>query len=235
VLRDPFNVSARPAAIGRVVTATITLVCVLIVYDGWANLRARDVALIILGPVIAIFTSHVFSTTLVMQIELGRRPTRSEWLANVRAESRFLLLAVPPLAVLLLLTLANVSLQDAVRAVIWMETLSLAFWSGLAAWLGGLRGRPLVLAVLAGLVISGIVVALEVTLQPGKALNGGTAAGPTMQSVRGGRRVAVRRAVAGRGRLKAGILARLDLSRAHPGATPHPFMKRVGGPREEWD
>jgi hypothetical protein len=101
----------------------------------------------------------------------------------VRAESRFLLLAVPPPALLGLLTLATVSLQDAVRAVTWMETLSLAFWSGLAAWLGGLRGRPLVLAVLAGLVISGTVVALQVALQPGKALNGGTAAGLTMQAI----------------------------------------------------
>ena len=178
-LAHPFNVSARPASIGRVVTATITLVCVLIVYDGWAKLRALDVVLIILGPVIAIFTSHVFSTTLVLQIELGRRPTRSEWLANVRAESRFLLLAVPPLALLLLLTIATVSLPNSVRAVIWMETLSLAFWTGLAAWIAGLRGRPLVLAALAGLVVSGIVVALQVTLQPGKAVNGGTAAGPT--------------------------------------------------------
>lgn len=182
VLRDPFNVSARPAAIGRIVTATITLVCVLIVYDGWAKLRALDVVLIILGPVIAIFTSHVFSTTLVLQIELGRRPTRSEWLANARAESRFLLLAVPPLALLLALTVATVSLPNSVRAVIWMETLSLAFWTGLAAWIAGLRGRPLVLAVLAGLIVSAIVVALQVTLQPGKAVNGGTAAGPTRET-----------------------------------------------------
>lgn len=133
VLRDPFKVSERPAAIGRVVTATITLVCVLIVYDGWAKLRLVDVVLIILGPIIAIFTSHVFSTTLVLQVELSRRPTRSEWFANARFESRFLLLAVPPLALLLLLDLATVSLVDSVRAVIWMEALSLAFWTGLAA------------------------------------------------------------------------------------------------------
>ncbi|MFZ0343425.1 MAG: hypothetical protein WAL31_13970 [Gaiellaceae bacterium] len=133
MLRDPFKVSERPAAIGRVVTATITLVCVLIVYDGWAKLRLVDVVLIILGPIIAIFTSHVFSTTLVLQVELSRRPTRSEWFANARFESRFLLLAVPPLALLLLLDLATVSLVDSVRAVIWMEALSLAFWTGLAA------------------------------------------------------------------------------------------------------
>ena len=179
MLRDPFKVTESPAAIGRVVTATITLVCVLVVYDGWANLRVVDVVLIILGPIIAIFTSHVFSTTLVLQVELGRRPTRSEWFANARSESRFLLLAVPPLALLLALDLASVSVPNSVRVVIWMEALSLAFWTGLAAWLVGMRGRPLVLAVLAGLVVTGVVIILQVALQPGKALNGGTAAGAT--------------------------------------------------------
>ena len=177
MLRAPFKVTARPETIGRVVTATITLVCVLIVYDGWAKLRPLDVVLIILGPIIAVFTSHVFSTTLVLQVELGRRPNRSEWLANARRESRFLLLALPPLALLLALTLATVSLQGSVRAVIWMETLSLAFWTGLAAWLVGMRGRPLVLAVLAGLVVGSVVVALQVMLQPGRALENGTAVG----------------------------------------------------------
>ena len=172
MLRDPFKVTERPAAIGRVVTATITLVCVLIVYDGWAKLRVVDVVLIILGPIIAIFTSHVFSTTLVLQVELNRRPTRSEWFVNARSESRFLLLAVPPLVLLLLLDLATVSVPDSVRAVIWMEALSLAFWTGLAAWLVGMRGRPLALAVLAGLAVTGVVIILQVTLQPGRARNG---------------------------------------------------------------
>jgi hypothetical protein len=177
MFRDPFKVIESPASIGRVVTATITLVCVLIVYDGWAKLRLVDVVLIILGPIIAIYTSHVFSTTLVLQVKLGRRPTRREWFANARFESRFLLLAVPPLALLLVLDLATVSIVNSVRVVIWMEALSLAFWTGLAAWLVGMRGRPLALAVLAGLVVTGVVIILQVTLQPGRALQGGTAAG----------------------------------------------------------
>ena len=179
MLRDPFSVTARPPAIGRVVTATITLVCVLIIYDGWAKLRVLDVVLIVLGPILAIFVSHVFSTTLVLQVQLGRRPDRREWLENALFESRFLLLAVPPLALLFLLTLATVSLEHSVRVVIWMETLSLAFWTGLAAWVVGMRGRPLVLAVLAGLVVSSVVLALQVMLQPGKAAHGGTVIGTT--------------------------------------------------------
>ena len=181
MLRDPFGLTSKPAVIGRVVTATITLVCVLIVYDGWAKLRFLDVVLIILGPILAIFTSHVFSTTLVKEVELGRRPTRSEWFSTVRFELRLLLLAIPPLAILVLLKLAGVPLQDAVRVVIWVEALSLAFWAGLAAWLIGLRGRELTLAVLAGLVVSAIVLTLQVTLQPGKAIEGGDAAGPLPQ------------------------------------------------------
>ena len=72
----------------------------LIVYDGWAALEPFDVVLVVVGPVIAIFTSHIFSASLVQQVELGRRPTMREWLATARFESRFLLLAVPALVVL---------------------------------------------------------------------------------------------------------------------------------------
>jgi hypothetical protein len=178
MLRDPFAFASTPAAIGRVVTATITIACVLIVYDGWASLRFLDVVLIIVGPVVAIFTSHVFSTTLVKQVELGRRPTRSEWFTNLWFESRFLLLAVPPIALLAVLRLATVSLEDSVRVVIFAESLSLSLWTGLAAWLAGLPRRSIVLAVLAGLVVGSVVVALQVVLQPGRAVEDGVAAGP---------------------------------------------------------
>jgi hypothetical protein len=168
--------ASAPAAIGRVVTTTITIACVLIVYDGWASLRFLDVVLIIVGPVVAIFTSHVFSTTLVKQVEFGRRPTRSEWFANVRYESRFLLLVVPPVALLAVLRLATVPLEDCIRVVIFAESLSLSFWTGFAAWLAGLPRRSIVLAVLAGLVVGSVVVAVQVVLQPGRAVEGGVGA-----------------------------------------------------------
>jgi hypothetical protein len=174
---DRFGLTSRPAVIGRIVTATITLVCVLIVYDGWAALELLDVVFIVVGPIIAIFTSHVFSSSLVQQVELGRRPTMQEWLATARFESRFLLLAVPPLGVLLVLRIANVTLSDSVQVVIWLEALSLSFWAGVAAWYAGLRGRSLALSVLGGLVVSTIVLLLQVFLQPGKARSSGTSVG----------------------------------------------------------
>jgi hypothetical protein len=165
---DPFDLTPRPEVIGRIVTATVALVCVLIVYDGWATLKPFDAALVIVGPVVAICTTHIFSASLVQLVTLGRRPTMHEWLVTLRFESRFLLLAVPPLAVLLVLHLANVELTDAIRVVILVETLSLGFWAGLAAWYAGLRGRLLGLSIFAGLVISGIVLLLQLILQPGK-------------------------------------------------------------------
>jgi hypothetical protein len=104
---DPFDLTSKPAAVGRIVTATVALVCVLIVYDGWAALKLFDVVVVIVGPVVAICTTHVFSGSLVQLVALGRPPTTQEWRVTPRFESRFLLSAVPPLAVLLVLQLAK--------------------------------------------------------------------------------------------------------------------------------
>jgi hypothetical protein len=168
VRNDPLDLKARPPVVGRIVTATVALVCVLVVYDGWVALQPLDVVIVIVGPVVAICTTHIFSDSLVQLVELGRRPTLKEWLVTARFQLRFLLLAVLPLAVLFVLRLAGVTLTDTVRVIIWLEALSLGFWAGLAAWYAGLRGRSLGGAILAGLGISGVVLLIELILQPGK-------------------------------------------------------------------
>jgi hypothetical protein len=50
----------------------------LIVYDGWERLRFVDVAAVIVGPIVAIFASHVFGGALAERVELGRGLTRHE-------------------------------------------------------------------------------------------------------------------------------------------------------------
>jgi hypothetical protein len=167
----------RPLLVDRFVNRTITLVCVLIVYDGWATLRYGDVVGIIVGPILAMFVTHVFSASLAQHVALERRMTRPEWVKIVRSESLFLLLAIPPLALLGLFALAGVSLEGAIHAIIWIEALSIGFWAGVAARRAGLQGSSLAIAVLAGLIVSGIVLALQVLLQPGKAVEGGVATG----------------------------------------------------------
>lgn len=175
--KEKLGVGSRPVIVGRAVTATITLICVLIVYDGWSRLSLTDAVSIVVAPIIAVFTSHVFGASLVQHVELGRRPSKREWFGVVRFESRFLLLAVPPAAILVILNLASVSLTDAIRIVVWLEALSLGFWAGLAAHYAGFRGRGLALAVLAGLAVGVIILTLQILLEPGEPVRDGTAAG----------------------------------------------------------
>jgi hypothetical protein len=162
--------------VGRAVTATITLICVLIVYDGWTTLTLIDAVSVVIAPIIAVFTSHVFGASLVQHVEFGRRPTRHEWFRMMRFESRFLLLAVPPLVILGTLSLAGVSVTESIHIVIWLEGFSLAFWAGLAAHYAGFHGRSLALAELGGLLVGVMVLALQVLLEPGKAAQDGNTA-----------------------------------------------------------
>ena len=116
-----FRFGSRPFYLDRAVCTTITVMSVLIVYDGWQNLKFWAAAGVILGSVLAMFVSHVFSASLARQAELHRRPGRSEQLNIIRTESRFLLLAGPALALLAILTLAGVSLGLSTQTVIFLE------------------------------------------------------------------------------------------------------------------
>jgi hypothetical protein len=167
--------AGRPVVIGNAVVATITLTSVLIIYDGWATLKFGDVAAIIVGPVLAIFVAHAFAGVLEAAAAKGRPLSRSELLGVVTVESGFLLLALPPLALLAVLALAGVSLGDGIRIVIWLGAASLGFWGGLAGVRAGLRGWRLALAVAVGLLVGALVLALKVVLQPGKAASHGVA------------------------------------------------------------
>jgi hypothetical protein len=115
--------------IDRAVYGTIVVTSVLVVYDGWANLRLVEAVAIILGPVVAM-VGHGFAATLAAYPTLGRRPTRRELLRIVRHESHFLLVCAPQLTLLVLLSLVGLNLTDTVRVLIWISAASLGFWGG---------------------------------------------------------------------------------------------------------
>jgi hypothetical protein len=163
--------------VDHLVYTTITMMSVLVVYDGWPHLSVAGVAGVIAGPVLAMFISHVFAATLARHVALQRRLSAAEWGHVVLAEAPFLLFAVPPLAILALLDAAGLPVTQAIRVVLWIGTASLGAWSGLAGRRAGLRGGPLVLAVLFGLAAGFIVLALQVYLQPGRAFSGAAALG----------------------------------------------------------
>ena len=166
--------SARPIDVDRVIYATITLMSVLIVYDGWHTLTFLGVVAVILGPVLAMFLSHVFSANLAQEVALGRPLTIQERTRIVRSESRFLLICVPPVLLVGIFALLGASMIDAIRYLLILGVGSLGYWGGRAGRKAGLTGWRLARAVLAGLLIGALILAAYVMLQPGKAASGGT-------------------------------------------------------------
>ena len=152
----------------RVIYTTITLLCVLIIYDRWEQLHFRNVATVIAGPILAIFLGHVFGAALGMRVAQGRPLTRREHRTVFLEECRFLLVAVPPLAILVVLTMAGVSYSRTIQVIVLCGVVSLGVWGGVAGRRAGLTGWALTLSIAYGLMLRGIVLALQALLQPGQ-------------------------------------------------------------------
>jgi len=167
------RIPGEAGTIDRVVYATITIMSVLIIYDGWEKLHFFDVAGIIFGPILAMFIAHVFSASLARQVAEGRRLRWEERITIMRAEARFLLLAGPPLAVLAVTQLAGISLKWSVNIIVWTGALSLGYWGYVGGKRAGFTRRQLAGAIAGGLLVGLIILILQVLLQPGKVFSGG--------------------------------------------------------------
>lgn len=123
---------------------------------------------VIVGPVLAMFLAHVFSASLAQQLSLGQPVTMAGRMKIVRSESRFLLLCVPPVLLVGVLVPLGVSMSEAIRSVLVLSAVSLGFWGGVAGRRAGLTGWRLLRAVMAGLLIGVLILALQVFLQPAR-------------------------------------------------------------------
>lgn len=164
--------SLRPAAVDRIVYTTITMMSVLIIYDGWEHLRLFDVLGVIVGPVIAMFIAHVFSASIAKRMAADGVVTTRQRLETVKTELPFLLFCVPPLALLLIQYLAGVSLTEAIRVTLCFGLLSLGWWGFIVGKRSHLAGLGLVISTATGLSIGIVVLLLQVFLQPGKLISG---------------------------------------------------------------
>jgi hypothetical protein len=153
--------------VDRIIATTITLMAVLIIYDGWATLKLLDVVVVIVGPVLAMFLSHVFAAVLAHRVRFGRPFTRPERTGMLAAESVFLVLAVPPLTILFVLSAAGVPYERTIQSILILAVASLGFWGGLAGRRSGLTGYSIVACVLCGLFVGATVLVLQALLQPG--------------------------------------------------------------------
>jgi hypothetical protein len=154
--------------VDRVIYTTITLLCVLIIYDGWEQLQFWDVVAVILGPIVAIFLSHVFGAALGTRVALARALSRRERRAVFLEESRFLLIPVLPLAILVVLAIAGVSYTRIIQVIVLTGVLSLGVWGGVAGRRAGVTGWGLVFSIAYGLLLGGIILVLQAMLQPGR-------------------------------------------------------------------
>jgi hypothetical protein len=168
-----FAMPSDTVVIGRIVYATITLMSVLVIYDGWQHLRVVDVVGVILGPIIAMFIAHTFSAILARQVTKKRRLRFAEHIGVVRKESRFLLFAVPALALLVATQIAGASLNASIHVIVLTGAASLGYWGYVAGRRADLTGWRLAAAIVAGLAAGGAVLVLQVVLQPGKVATGG--------------------------------------------------------------
>ena len=64
--------------VDRLIYTTITLMSVLIIYDGWNRLSFWGVLAVIVGPILAIFLSHLFGAELGTRVAKGRPLTWRE-------------------------------------------------------------------------------------------------------------------------------------------------------------
>ncbi len=158
--------------------STITTMSVLIIYDGWQHLKLINVAAVILGPILAMFIAHDFSGALARHIEVGRILSRREWGGIVGTEAPFLLLWVPPIAVVSFLYALGTSLSCCIRVTVLLGTASLGYWGFVVGRRAHFTGWRLVGAVMAGLLIGVVIRLIQVFLQPGKVMSGGVALGP---------------------------------------------------------
>jgi hypothetical protein len=147
----------QPILVDRIVYATITIMSVLIIYDGWQDLRLVDVIGVIVGPVVAMFLAHVFSASLARQVDLGRALTSlAERLHPLRVRD---------------VAHRRSSCHPVARGhVTRLSGLPRAHRAGAGTW-------RVLTQIAAGLILGMVILLPQVALQPGKAFSGGIALG----------------------------------------------------------
>ena len=166
-IAERMRIGGLKIRVDRVIYTTITLMSVLIIYDGWEQLQFWNVVTVIMGPILAIFMSHVFGAALGSRVAQGRRLTRQEHRTVLAEECRFLLIAVPPLVILVILTLAGLSYTRIIQVIVVTGVLSLGVWGGVAGRRAGVTGWPLLVPITYGLFVGGIILIVQALLQPG--------------------------------------------------------------------
>jgi hypothetical protein len=160
-------VNVHELRLDRLVYATVVLMSVLVVFDGWQELVTYlGVAAVIAGPLLALALAHVFAEGLHAHVELHRTLTRHEWVRLVRDQASVLLAAVPPLVVLGIGWVSTLDALSTITVLLWTGVLTLMALAGFAGRQAGFRGWRLIVVSLCGGFVGLVVISLQIVLKP---------------------------------------------------------------------
>jgi hypothetical protein len=130
----------------RIIYSTIMLMTAFALYDeGTAPLKTGAVVELIgvaIAPLFALAMAHAFSDALDLQIRNGRRLTRADRRHLLGVNLQYLYVAIPPIAIIIVLTIVGWDANDIVGLVELLGVASLFFWGAFAARKAHLgRGR----------------------------------------------------------------------------------------------
>jgi len=168
VSTDTENAAAESVLrIDRLVYATVVLMSVLAVYDGWQDLATfAGVAVVIIGPLLALSLAHLFGDVLHAHAELRRPLTAAEWRRHARDQISWFVAAVPPLVVLAIGWVTPADVVGTIALVLWTGVVTLVVLSGIAGYRAGLRGWRWGVSTATGGLIGLIVIGLQLLLKP---------------------------------------------------------------------
>ena len=145
----------------RVVYATIILMTTYALYDEGTDPFGPGPLIELFGlslaPLFALAMAHAFSDAIDLQIRNGRRLNRHDRLHLMTTNLQYLYVAIPPMALIVLLSLFQWHANDIVSFVQVVGIGSLAFWGAYAARRAGL-GRWLQVRFAFGYAIMGLII-----------------------------------------------------------------------------
>ena len=164
---DDLRIGGWAVSLERLTYSTIVLMSVLVVYDGWDQLASyAGVAVVILGPTLAIAVAHLFSEAVHAHAEHGRPLTLTEWRRLSIDQVQILFSAIPPLLVLAVGWLSPLDEHGTIRLLLWTGVATLTGLAAVAGRRAGFRGWRWMMVAISGGAVGLFVVSLQIVLKP---------------------------------------------------------------------
>ncbi len=164
---DKTRLGRLQVRVDRVIYTTITMLSVLIIYDGWAHLRFWDVLAVIVGPILADLPEPCFPNRARGAGGCSQSLDVRERRNVLLEECKLLLLIAPPVVILAVLAAFGVSYPTIIQVIVLVGVLSLGFWGAVGGRRAGLTGWSLVGSCVYGLCLGGVILVMQALLQPG--------------------------------------------------------------------